>query len=358
MAVQMRLRRVLRARIVCQPTGGLRESRLRAPGRVTAAMRSCPETMRPDTVTKVRIRSLAEAGDLPLEQDDGACRATPLQPYPFLLRTSNLDLSGLTLQIGCSTPLAVLGAVPTATAWLLLPLEGRSTLLLGGRIAETDGVAAFGAGADYEMANRADASWGLVAIPAAELVPLLSPPGGSPIRRPGAGAWLRADPGAWTRACMLMQDAAAVMEMDPGVFEVDEARRSLRAEVLGACYDLLAGPVEAAAPRRASSSLRRIVRTADDCLAAHPAQACDAAALAAAIGVSEAQLRSAFLAILGISTARYLLLRRLVMARTALLTPGHPRASVQETALALGFWNRRGFERAYRAMFGEAPPGC
>lgn len=60
----------------------------------------------------------------------------------------------------------------------------------------------------------------------------------------------------------------------------------------------------------------------------------------------------------GISAARHLTARRMVLARAALRSPDRPGTSVQEAALAHGFWNRRSFEHAYRAMFGEVPPGC
>ncbi|HYZ34275.1 MAG TPA: hypothetical protein VE684_18555 [Crenalkalicoccus sp.] len=107
-----------------------------------------------------------EVDDLSQSALWGAVRAAPLRRHPFALRTGSLDLCGLTLQTGRSTPLAVIGALPRGTACVLLPLDGRETLRLCGGSAEWRGVAAFGAGAAYEMANRQDASWGLLTLPA------------------------------------------------------------------------------------------------------------------------------------------------------------------------------------------------
>ena len=329
------------------------------PGHRMARLWSGPCGAGRAVLTGLQVRRLADASDLP--RADGKCcwHATPLRHHPLLLQTTNLDLSGLTLQTGRSTPLAVLGAVPAETAWILLPLDGRASLRLGGRAPDACSVAVFGAGAEYEMANRSDVSWGLVAMPAASLRTLLSPPRRSAILRPGATVWLHVDAGAWAQAATLMQDAAEVMAADPAVFEVPEARRSLRASVLEACHELLSGPPGGEAPRSlggAAPALRRVVRAADAYLARHPAPIIDTAMLGAAIGVPKARLQAAFRAVLGVSAARYLLTRRLVLARAALRSPAGHRASVEETALAHGFRNRRHFERAWRAMFREAPP--
>lgn len=306
----------------------------------------------------VRSTAVTDVDDIPRPPHGGSWRATPLRCYPFLLQTRALDLSGLTLQVGRSTPLAVIGSVPPATAWLLLPLDGAESLLLRGRAAAPRGVAAFGAGAEFELANRRDASWGLVALPTAEIGPSFAPPRGSPMRHAGAAAWLHARPGAWMRAAALMQDAAEVMAEDPDVFEVEEARRSLRASVLDASRDLLGGrPKEARyrLPRTAMPSLRRIVRAADDYLVAHPSRALDPAQVAAGLGVSDARLRAAFLAILGVSATRYLMVRRLLLTRAALRATDSRGEPVERIAAAYGFWQLRRFERAYRALFGEMP---
>jgi hypothetical protein len=193
--------------------------------------------MGPRAMSSLRVcnSAFADADELSKVAFWGSLRVTPLR-YPFSLRTSGLDLSGLTLQTGRSTPLAVLGALPPGTAWLLLPLDGRESLCPRAGAVEPHGIAAFGAGAEYEVANRHGVSWGLVTLPAAGVDLLLSPPHRSAIRRAGGAAWLRTDPSAWVRAAALLRDAAEVMARDPGVFEVAEARRSLRASVLEAYH--------------------------------------------------------------------------------------------------------------------------
>jgi hypothetical protein len=225
--------------------------------------RECTVTVgsRPWLSPVVRNRVFTEADALSRGTLWGSVRATPLRRYPLSVQTSDLNLSGLTLQTGRSTPLAVLGALPPETVWLIIPLDGRETLRLRSSTAGRLGVAVCGAGAEYEMANRCDASWGLVALPTASVDTLLSLPRNSAIRRRGKIAWMCADPRAWASAAILMREAAEVTAQDPDVFQVEEARRSLRASVLDACDELLVGRSDGEKPRALrieSPSLRRM----------------------------------------------------------------------------------------------------
>ncbi|MBX6372715.1 MAG: helix-turn-helix transcriptional regulator [Acetobacteraceae bacterium] len=274
-----------------------------------------------------------------------------------------MDLGDVVLQTGCCTLLAAI-AVPASAAWVLLPLGPRRGIcVLSGRAAGAHDLAAYGSGAAYEIAVRDDACWGLVTLPAASVGMLLAPPRGATIHRPGTVAHVRADPAAFVRAAALLRAVAEVATNDPEVFRVEEARRSLRASVLDSLDGLLAGPLgrggKASRWLRTppeTAALRRIVRAADDHLAAHPAEGGDPSAAATAIGVAEERLRSAFVAILGTSARRYLLTRRLVMARASLRSPGPGRrTAVAEVAAARGFGDIGGFSRLYRAMFGEVP---
>jgi len=66
-------------------------------------------------------------------------------------------------------------------------------------------------------------------------------------------------------------------------------------------------------------------------------------------------MREAFAGVLGVSPSRYLRLRRLVLVRAALRSPGRSWPTVREAALAHGFWHLGRFSRSYRDAFGEPP---
>jgi AraC family ethanolamine operon transcriptional activator len=281
----------------------------------------------------------------------------PLRSGVFSGESISFELGDIALQKGRSTPLMVLGGVAPDSVWILLPLGGRETLILNGRTVGPNDLAVYGPGADHDGASPQDCSWALVTLPAASVDALLSPPRRSPIRRPGEHAMLRADLMALQRASSLVRAASEVAARDPEVFEVEEALRSLRASVLDAARELLTGPLGGAPPRalRATQARRRIVQAVDDYLRAAPSRPASTADIGNALGVSPSRLRSAFAATFGMSPRRYLGLRRLAMARSALRSADPRWPSVREVALAHGFWHLERFAREYRGMFGEAP---
>jgi AraC-like DNA-binding protein len=77
--------------------------------------------------------------------------------------------------------------------------------------------------------------------------------------------------------------------------------------------------------------------------------------ICAAIGVSERTLRTCCREILGVGPMRYLWLRRMHLARQALLHADASDATVTEVATAHGFWELGRFSVEYRCLFGESP---
>jgi len=74
-----------------------------------------------------------------------------------------------------------------------------------------------------------------------------------------------------------------------------------------------------------------------------------------AIGASERTLRVSCIEHLGMGPIRYLWLRRMHLARRALIVTASTPGVVTEIATANGFWELGRFAVEYRALFGEAP---
>jgi len=77
--------------------------------------------------------------------------------------------------------------------------------------------------------------------------------------------------------------------------------------------------------------------------------------LCAAIGVPERTLRVCCQEQLGMSPKRYLLLRRMNLARRALRNGSPGTTMVTEIATQNGFWQFGRFAGEYKSLFGEAP---
>jgi transcriptional regulator GlxA family with amidase domain len=90
-------------------------------------------------------------------------------------------------------------------------------------------------------------------------------------------------------------------------------------------------------------------------LTTHSRPQLNMSALCAAIGVPERTLRMCCAEFLGMGPTRYLLLRRLNMARSALRRANPANASVAEIARAYQFHEPGRFAVTYRTVFGEKP---
>jgi transcriptional regulator GlxA family with amidase domain len=79
------------------------------------------------------------------------------------------------------------------------------------------------------------------------------------------------------------------------------------------------------------------------------------AEICGAIGVPERTLRVCCQKHLGMGPIRYLWLRRMHLARGALLKADAAKTTVTSIATAHGFWELGKFSVAYRSLFGESP---
>jgi AraC-like DNA-binding protein len=90
-------------------------------------------------------------------------------------------------------------------------------------------------------------------------------------------------------------------------------------------------------------------------LEANPDRPLHLTEICAGIGVAERTLRAACEEYLGMGPIRYLTLRRMHLARRALLHCDPARSNVTMIATDYGFWELGRFSVAYRNLFGESP---
>jgi len=106
-----------------------------------------------------------------------------------------------------------------------------------------------------------------------------------------------------------------------------------------------------AGTRKQSSIIARF----EELLAANPARPLYLAEICAATGVSERTLRICCHDYLGMGPIRYLWLRRMHLARDALILADSTTSAVTEIATEFGFWELGRFSVEFRALFGEPP---
>src|SRR5262249_28262009 len=99
----------------------------------------------------------------------------------------------------------------------------------------------------------------------------------------------------------------------------------------------------------------QIIGRFEDFLAAKRYEPVYLGEICAAIGVSERTLRTCCHDHLGMGPIHYLWLRRMHLARRALLGAEFSAKSVTEIATGYGFWELGRFSVEYRRLFGESP---
>jgi AraC-like DNA-binding protein len=165
---------------------------------------------------------------------------------------------------------------------------------------------------------------------------------------------LRPPPHALAKLRRLHAAASHLAETAPEIIANPDAAYGLEQELIEAMVACLVnseGREDSVAQRQHELIMRRFRRVVEE----NPDQPLYIPELCKAIGVSERTLRVCCQEQLGIGPKRYLLFRRLHLARRA-LREGLPDATtVTEIATRYGFWHFGRFAGEYQSLFGEAP---
>ena len=133
-----------------------------------------------------------------------------------------------------------------------------------------------------------------------------------------------------------------------------EAARSLEAALTQALIRCLTDG-ERLEMDRAFSNHLAVMMGLEDFLATHSSRPLYLSEICAGVGASEHTLRICCNEHLGMGPVRYLWLRRMQLARRALLLASEGIATVTSIAMAHGFWELGRFSVTYRGLFDETP---
>jgi AraC-like DNA-binding protein len=161
-------------------------------------------------------------------------------------------------------------------------------------------------------------------------------------------------PAAMTRLQRLHAAAGQLAEDAPEIIAHPEAARSLEQaliEAMGACLADGTADEDRSAQRHHAMIMHRFRRVVEE----NPDQPLYIPELCTTIGVSDRTLRVCCQEQLGMSPKRYLLLRRMNLARQALRNGSPGTTTVTEIATQFGFWQFGRFAGEYKSLFWETP---
>jgi AraC-like DNA-binding protein len=241
-----------------------------------------------------------------------------------------------------------------ARVFISFPSSEGPPLTYGGLGVQFGDVVFHSRGERTHQRTNGESQWGLISLPPEQLAACGKALTGWKITSPPAGRVLRPSRSAATRLLRLHSRACRLAETRHKLIANPEVARALEQELLHALVNCLTAD-DANGNRKTSQHHADIMVRFEDALAAHSGPQPNMPALCSAVGVPERTLRVCCTEFLGMSPTRYLLLRRLNMARSALRRADPATASVAEIARDHQFLEPGRFAVTYRAIFGEMP---
>jgi AraC-like DNA-binding protein len=165
---------------------------------------------------------------------------------------------------------------------------------------------------------------------------------------------VRPHPARMTRLARLHAAARRLAEAAPDTLAHPEVSNALDHELTHALVTCLADEE----PTKVGSGWRHhtaVIERFEQALAANSGEPLYLAEICAVVGASERVLRLSCEEHLGMGPIRYLWLRRMHLARRALLRSDPANTTVTQIATDHGFWELGRFSVAYTSLFGESP---
>jgi AraC-like DNA-binding protein len=232
--------------------------------------------------------------------------------------------------------------------------EPGPSLLSSGVEMRPTSIVRYSEGQNYYRRSSGFASYGSMSLPVEEVAIIGEAMAGFDLGPPRDAVLVTPPPSAMARLQRLHAAVGHLAEKAPEIIANSDAAYGLEQALIEAMVGCLAvGNVheDCVAQRRHSMILRRFRSVVEG----NPDQALYIPDLCKLIGVSDRTLRICCQEQLGMSPKRYLLLRRMHLARRVLREAAPTATTVTETAMRYGFWELGRFAGAYNSLFGELP---
>jgi AraC-like DNA-binding protein len=273
----------------------------------------------------------------------------------FKARLTWLHLRHFRVLRGCENlPRIAFFSLSPAQVFVSFPTSEGPPLTYSGLGLQFGDVVFHSRGERTHQRTNGESPWGLISLPPEQLAACSKALTGMKITAPPVGRVLRPSRSAAVRLLRLHSRACRLAETRHKLIANPEVARALEQELLHALVNCLTAD-DANGKLKTRQHHADIMVRFEDALTAHRGPQLNMPALCSAVGVPERTLRVCCNEFLGMSPTRYLLLRRLNMARSALRRADPATASVAEIARLHQFLEPGRFAVTYRTVFGEMP---
>ena len=288
-----------------------------------------------------------------------AIRVANVEVYPtgrgdFRAGLMQVDLRKVWLQRGRDNlPRIAQGAIGPTRAVFEFPTRDQASFWHSG-IEVSPGDIIFNHAGAVHRRSAGPCHWGTMSLTPADLSAAACALTDHDISLPSSTQAITPSRPLMARLLNLHDNAAQLARIAPERLEHPEVARALEQSLL---HTMIRCLTENAAGRRRAANLRHaaIIARMEEFLALNLDRSVYLHEICAAARASERTIRDCCVEHLGIAPVRYLWLRRVHLARRALLHADPAKASVTEIATDHGFWELGRFSVRYRGLFGEPP---
>jgi AraC-like DNA-binding protein len=228
------------------------------------------------------------------------------------------------------------------------------SLVAGGIEMQPTNIVRYAEGQSYHRHSSGSASYAGMSLPVADVVSAGAAIAGVALAPPRDPVLITPSLAAMAKLQRLHAAAGQLAEDAPEILANPEAARGLEQALVEAMVDCLVKSdvrQDSVGLRHHSLIMRRFRRVVEE----SPDQPLYIPEICQKIGVSGRTLRVCCQEQLAMGPKRYLLLRRMHLARRALRAAGSNETTVTDVATRYGFWELGRFAVEYRSLFGEAP---
>jgi AraC-like DNA-binding protein len=274
----------------------------------------------------------------------------------FRTELTRIDLHRLWMQRGDESLPRVLNITPSRErASIFFATDQRQPAMhVGGLELMTDEMVVMGfVSADHHRSSAA-CRWGAMSLTHEDLVAAGQAIIGREVIAPTVTHRIKPPAQLMSRLSSLHEAAGHLAKTAPDILTKPEVARALEQALLHAMVSCMAGG-EVAETVSVHHRHAAVMRRLEELLEVSCDRALYVAELCAAAGVSQRTLLACCQEHLGMGPKRYLLLRRMHLARRALLMADAATVTVTEIVTNFGFWELGRFSVTYRSLFGESP---
>src|SRR6516165_2591570 len=301
------------------------------------------------------VRTFSDADDYAAAIRQGTVEVTVTGRGNFAAKLTKIDLHRLWMQ-RFSENLARIYHVDGwgGRAIIVFRTQAGPSLLFNGRELQPSDIVRFSKGQSYYQRSSGSACFAGMSLPLEDMGSVGRTMAGRDLTPPRDTLICTPPPGAVARLQRLHAAAAHLAEAAPEIIANPDAAYGLEQALIEAMVGCL-GNNEAREDSVAQRQHELIMRRFRRVLEENPDQPLYIPELCKAIGVSERTLRICCQEQLGVGPKRYLLFRRLHLARRALRKGLPDTTTVTHIATRYGFWHFGRFAGEYQSLFGEPP---